>query len=318
MFQKQNLSRQDSNLSPLSRDKSIDVIKGLAILSVIIGHVTAIGPLRHLVCSYHVPLFFFASGYFYKEYKTSVLGMKLFKSLIIPYFIACIALFISKKIAGESYSILEYLTMIVFADGYYNKTMIGADMPIIGKLWFLPALFWCRIVYNKVAKVPCNLYYVIAITVFSYLCGRYVVNLPFGILEGTQGLMMYAFGRYANNYKKYFAKRFAVLISLILWGYHLYLGGFSMADFAYRNFIINYLGAISACIIILLGVKKYHSKTCLKLPSMALSWCGTNSIYIYIYHAVTMPLYTNWNVIEQIVVSVGCAYIYVKTINKKI
>lgn len=36
---------------------------------------------------------------------------------------------------------------------------------------------------------------------------------------------------------------------------------------------------------------KYHSKTCLKLPSMALSWCGTNSIYIsYSYNAALYNL----------------------------
>lgn len=49
------------------RNKSIDTLKGLLIFTVVLGHVLlgAIdgNPLRYLIYSFHMPVFFFISGY---------------------------------------------------------------------------------------------------------------------------------------------------------------------------------------------------------------------------------------------------------------
>lgn len=49
----------------MQRNPNIDILKGIGILSVIIAHLTQIWLLRGLLYSFHMPLFFLASGYFF-------------------------------------------------------------------------------------------------------------------------------------------------------------------------------------------------------------------------------------------------------------
>lgn len=70
------------------RIEYIDVAKGITILLVVVGHVeSAPSPLRSLIYSFHMPLFFILSGFFFK--KGDVLGTikKMVPSLVIPYFL---------------------------------------------------------------------------------------------------------------------------------------------------------------------------------------------------------------------------------------
>lgn len=51
-----------------NRDNTFDIIKGIGILLVIIGHLAhGYGVLIPIIYTFHMPLFFIVSGYFYKE-----------------------------------------------------------------------------------------------------------------------------------------------------------------------------------------------------------------------------------------------------------
>ena len=69
------------------RDRSFDILKGIGIMIMIMGHVTWGGDseLNIWYHSFHMPLFYIISGYFFKE--TDFLGLirKRLKSLLIPY-----------------------------------------------------------------------------------------------------------------------------------------------------------------------------------------------------------------------------------------
>lgn len=45
------------------RDETIDVLKGIAILLVVLGHIAAAPKLTSVIYSFHMPLFIFISGY---------------------------------------------------------------------------------------------------------------------------------------------------------------------------------------------------------------------------------------------------------------
>ena len=49
------------------RDAAIDLTKVLAIFLVTIGH-SVVGPIKDLIYSFHMPLFFFISGFFLSKY----------------------------------------------------------------------------------------------------------------------------------------------------------------------------------------------------------------------------------------------------------
>ncbi|MEH7413750.1 acyltransferase family protein, partial [Neobacillus drentensis] len=67
----------------------IDASKGIGIFLVIIGHSTLIGPSRFQIYAFHMPLFFFLSGYLFSFKKYSCFKEFLkskSKSILIPYF----------------------------------------------------------------------------------------------------------------------------------------------------------------------------------------------------------------------------------------
>lgn len=53
------------------RDHSIDILKGIGILLVIMGHCDIFGRISGLIYSFHMPLFIILSGYFF-SYKDDI------------------------------------------------------------------------------------------------------------------------------------------------------------------------------------------------------------------------------------------------------
>lgn len=63
----------------------IDIAKGIGIISVILGHLRTPLYISEMIFSFHMPLFFVISGYFYKERKLKNFIFLKYKSLILPY-----------------------------------------------------------------------------------------------------------------------------------------------------------------------------------------------------------------------------------------
>lgn len=67
----------------LNRDVSIDIMRGIGILSMLVGHCVIPNLLHKFIYMWHMPLFFIASGYFFrrKEFLNTISGS--FKNLIM-------------------------------------------------------------------------------------------------------------------------------------------------------------------------------------------------------------------------------------------
>ena len=77
----------------MEREKSIDILKGIGIILVIVGHIQEYIPKNFLIYlySFHMPLFFYISGYLYKEryenLNTKDYIKKRAKQLVYPYIV---------------------------------------------------------------------------------------------------------------------------------------------------------------------------------------------------------------------------------------
>lgn len=77
----------------LKRDNYIDVIKGVGIFSVVIGHAfntrnfysDGAEMIRRFVYLYHLPIFFFCAGCFYRFRKPEVFFLKLIRRYYLPF-----------------------------------------------------------------------------------------------------------------------------------------------------------------------------------------------------------------------------------------
>ena len=118
------------------RNKTIDIIKGIAIFLVVLGHVIQFrflpesfdeNYLFRMIYSFHMPLFMFLSGYLvWKESLITVNLQKKFRRLIIPFFVW----------GGISYFLGAQYKNIILSE-FLFKLMWEPDTG----LWFLWVLF---------------------------------------------------------------------------------------------------------------------------------------------------------------------------------
>ena len=78
----------------------IDIAKGLGILAVILGHCHLPEKVWNSIYSWHMPIFFVISGYFYRVQPFEVLFKKKINSLLKPYFFTCVTIALIEGVKG--------------------------------------------------------------------------------------------------------------------------------------------------------------------------------------------------------------------------
>ncbi|URZ03576.1 acyltransferase family protein [Clostridium felsineum] len=132
------------------RSIGMDVIKGLGIIAIVIGHTQS--PLLRFVYSYHVVLFFFISGYFYKEeYRSKPIELikKRIKTLYVPFityefiFLILHNVFVKFNIYNyQSYGIKDFVS-----SAFKILTFHEIQSDALGQFWFIKVLFITNIVF---------------------------------------------------------------------------------------------------------------------------------------------------------------------------
>lgn len=176
------------------RNADIDILKGIGIVAMIAGHVPVNQILVHFIYIFHMPLFFWISGYLYKrkDFPISVIAKKYFRKLFIPYFFGGVCGYCLWLIEMKPISFQQGLAPVVSLF-FFNTD----GMPIAGALWYLTAIFFVYIIYIVVDKVRVFLKNVIIISlaiIGFYLKGLMDVRLPFALDVAFVGLLFYHIG----------------------------------------------------------------------------------------------------------------------------
>ena len=184
------------------RDNTFDVMKGIGIIAMIIGHCDVPMIILDFIFAWHMPLFFIISGYFYKPTPIKEYTKKNFTSLVIPYLFTAMTLYffslLKDILHNRSDSINSFLGIFVAA-GSEGVPMFGDYY--VGAIWFLLALFWCRIIFNIInEKSPSQLkgFMIIMIAVLSTYIGTKLF-LPTNLLQGMSAMFFFYIG---NLFKK--------------------------------------------------------------------------------------------------------------------
>ena len=176
----------------------VDIYRGLGMLLVVMGHVGFGGVFSKIIHAFHMPMWFFISGYFFTPARDlrATLKRKI-KSLFIPFFINGIVYFV------------EYLIRDKFQRGafQYTKTLLimltGIGTPIAGgNQWFLPALFFTNMIYyilrKRIKQRMILLGTVVLLSVsgclLATIMGRYSVPIPWSLDAGLVGLLFFHIG----------------------------------------------------------------------------------------------------------------------------
>lgn len=176
-----------------TRNDIADIAKGIGIFLMVIGHCGIPQFLRIWIYSFHMPLFFFISGYFYtrNKYKATIFIKKRIRTLVVPYFLFLFIIFIWFK----------FMDCDLVPPNLNKLLTNGTDMAI----WFIPVLLFTELaitIFNDVAN-RFNigyLFYIMVITciVLSYMAYRMDVHLPYKIEVVGMAMVYYLGGHLVN------------------------------------------------------------------------------------------------------------------------
>jgi acyltransferase len=276
----------------------LDALKGIGIILVVSGHSAAEGVLQTYIYSFHMPLFFFISGYGMAAVGYRGIGeiiRKKSRSLLIPYgFFSAITYVIwfalRRSFSGEPQSDVEfYIPLLgIFYSAPYKSFLIH-NKP----LWFLTCLFVAEVVvflstevlrktqYFKAAAISVGL----GISILGYCVSLYSgFRLPWSVEVALVGSLFLTAGYLFHGYqdvlqskmKPNYALRGLTLCLFVCVGMGLSsLNGFcNMVDAKYNNFLLFLVAAflgIGACYIA--AVSASHNGL--------LRFLGENSLLIF-------------------------------------
>ncbi|HFV8954719.1 TPA: acyltransferase family protein, partial [Escherichia coli] len=155
----------------------VDALRFIAMFLVYIGHLgPSAGRIYSFVYLFHVPLFFFISGMFYRNTGTLCDTVRNgFAKLIVPYF---------------TYSLLSLIVYILFLQKDSSQVypliiqMLEAKRNFIDyapQLWFLPCLFIVMLAFKFIHMISNSKLIIVAICSASMVASIYIPRNPVSI-----------------------------------------------------------------------------------------------------------------------------------------
>lgn len=169
------------------RNKQMDVLLCMGIVLVVLGHVGENSWRTTLfnwfvIYSFHMPLFFFISGYFYKPEREANYGRTLWylvKKLVVPYYIwnaiYAVVIFALKDAELVPFKIDRSLKTFLL-----TPWMKGDQYQLNSPAWFMLTLFLIEVVYLTIHKV-CGM---------LKLKNEFILTIPFLLMTFYGGKMM--------------------------------------------------------------------------------------------------------------------------------
>lgn len=247
----------------------------------------------HKIYSFHIPLFFFLSGYVfsvkkYNNFKEFLISK--IKSLIIPLVSFSIFIFIYDLIV--KYLLLDKIdlkTILFEPIGLFTQirgTYLG------GSLWFLTCLFVCEVAFYFIIKITKNNEKLIAYTlllssIVGYLYFKFInILTPWAIDAAFTAIVFlgigYLFKRKSNIIEALSKVGYIpifIVINIVSAYFNYKISGYMTDLYACKlgNYFLYYISAISGIIMCILIFKKVKE---IKL----LTNIGKNSLIYYCLH----------------------------------
>ncbi len=269
----------------LKRERWIDTAKGIGIILVVFGHVERglwdsnilkneyFKIIDSIIYTFHIPLFFFLSGYLFynsiKKYSSKQLILNKLKVIAYPYIVwsliqGTVQLFLS-SFTNEPYS-LKYLYSILWHPN--------------DQFWFLYALFLIFIVAIFLYKNCSNYFLIFVISAAVYSFEKYLPqNTPFFIIYITNYFTFFAGGFVFHKIKKFSSfhvqpSTFLILAFIVSQFVYHFILKMNFEDKNIFHFIVAFISIISVIVF------------SMKIKSNLLEYLGKISLQIYLLHVL--------------------------------
>jgi len=305
----------------------IDVIKGLGILTVVAGHIYQ-GEISHYIYLFHMPLFFFISGYLfkptlaYKKYFT-----KKVIHLLIPY-LTFLILLDSKAIIGFFYNLLSNSMTnekwFFYKDHFFLMLYGGNNLKgTFAVFWFITCLFLTQQIINylinklSTKKLLPLIFIMLLISYYdSSLFSK--ITLPWNANVVFASLPIFYIGYLykKQNLKVNHILLVVLLLITILFSFYFPENTYNMKNAFYGIPIITLISSI----IIILNIKHLSEKlTNYKLTYLVFSKIGKASMvimYVHQFIQITAKSYLSKNNTVCFLIATITSYIIYLVLSK--
>lgn len=236
------------------RERWIDLLKGIGITLVCLGHLSPDIFTEMHIYSFHMPLFFFISGYLFlnsKKVNFNEFTIKKISGLIKPYlFFGVVSILVGV--------ILRIVSIADFRNNISNLLFLNGTVGWNSPIWFLVVLFLCEIIYyliyNNMKFKSVNVG-IILIGFLGYIIQLRKIILPFGLHIAPIGLTFFHIGLLFKKFDitSLLLRYKVIIIALsmilnILFGYVMNIR-ISVYHQNYGNYIYFYIAAIAGIIL---------------------------------------------------------------------
>lgn len=274
----------------------IDLFRAFGIICMIMGHIKFGGIFDKWIHAFHMPMFFFVSGWFYKSKKEVPLKARIFrkaKSLLLPYLLFEIVTWLICSVFITEYRSAAVLGQIFWENTYKIPIESGTYgiSPVPGAMWFLTAIFMIEAVYLLLEQSLGDNWKLHIAVFILVLIGMFAPRLlPFRLPWAMDAAFVgIGFFHIARNVKKTKAEQLlhlklwqALLIGVVISASIMVCPKINMRTGNYGWYIpfwINALGAIIAGWNIAIYAEKFCDKALLlKKIGSWLKGIGRNSI----------------------------------------
>ena len=280
-----------SELAKKERDITFDVMKGIGILLVLLGHVWGIPTINHIITSFHMPMFFIVAGYFSKSYSSGISIIETTKHyakrLIPPYLVTMVAICVWSAMkaylnGGWNVVICKILS-ILWADVNALHTPYGNLG--IGVVWFLLALFWAKTLLLIISRwekwvLPLSL----MISIAAWLLHKVFPYSVACISLGCIALPFLAVGWWVKRHPLHWALK---LIMLLAWGAAILWSELDMYEYRWGCYPLDLLGACGGayCVyVVSKWIAKAKDHKVVTYSPRVLAYLGTISLAIMCVH----------------------------------
>lgn len=232
----------------------LDILKGIGIVLVVIGHIYFNKPIVNWIYSFHMPLFFFAAGWVYKKKSIWIDFKKRIRTVIIPYF--CFGgltliywQLLERRFRDSDMSFVTAVYGLVF--GQYDY--IGFNV----HLWFLPCFFIVVTLFNLLVHIGGRYGKQLAIIVSIIMSVVYILvpipSLPWGVDRAFRFIVFYAIGTVLSSLNvdekiKNCGKSVQYTVAAVLFSLNFAVTFLSL-NLSIMSFVTAILGVISMLII---------------------------------------------------------------------
>ena len=258
------------------RNTVIDFAKGATILLMLFDHIRVGG---NFITSFHMPLFFILSGYFYKDIPLRETIIKKAKGLLIPYVVIDLTL-----------SLIEIIKIIIIGGFDIKEELLSRLVGFVTgnnrhATWFFISLFLSHTIYAVIVIISKKSKILYAILVLTVSVGGYFIStpklfLPYQIDLAMMCVLFISIGHMSHKYYEKVpsvVKYIGLAISLPIWIVGIYEGGIVLS---FRYFPVYPLCVIAAICgtYVMMYVYKYLNK--IPYFNTLIRWYGRNTITI--------------------------------------